>query len=136
MNREIKFRAWHEKNKEMVYEKPRLFGDCLTSGDILNIYDNPMQFTGLHDKNGKEIYEGDIIKFHTGVKSRDDIIAKVIFRAFAFGCVSVKDDGEKLISGMTAFGVMEQNCMDRGIFKNLEEIIEVIGNIHENPELL
>ena len=129
MSRKIKFRefAWGEMNYNPAAYRDEL-NECFSG-----VY---MQFTGLHDKNGKEIYEGDIIKFHTGVKSRDDIIAKVIFRAFAFGCVSVKDDGEKLISGMTAFGVMEQNCMDRGIFKNLEEIIEVIGNIHENPELL
>jgi YopX protein len=70
-----------------------------------------MQFTGLNDKNGKEIYEGDIVKNGHGNKA--DI----------------------------AFGEAEFYCREHGFhFKRqlrlLVENIEVIGNIYENPDLL
>ena len=63
--REIKFRAWHGGHK---YEKPQMLyddkpGDCLV---FLNQGQNIkaiMQYTGLKDKNGQEIYEGDILQF-------------------------------------------------------------------------
>lgn len=63
--REIKFRAWDEINKEMIYPKDNSsnFGNHpIKPGFILDRYETVMQFTGLLDKKGKEIYEGDIIK--------------------------------------------------------------------------
>ena len=72
-----------------------------------------MQFTGLHDKNGKEIYEGDIFTFTAGKKR---LTAKVIFEdaMFKMKC----DDG---------WGAM---------ILQKESDMEVIGNIYENPELI
>jgi hypothetical protein len=65
-----------------------------------------MQFTGLHDKNGKEIYEGDIVKSGNFTDS-------VIYWRCGFGTGEGQD-----------FTPLDQN------------VIEVIGNIYENPELL
>ena len=61
--RTIKFRAFHNGAKEMLYEN--------RVGDVFKWYQEHqdieiMQFTGLTDRNGKEIYEGDIVKLHAG----------------------------------------------------------------------
>jgi len=108
--REIKFRAWHKENKCMQYNVV-----------FANIEEwELMQFTGIKDKHGVEIYEGDIIDFiynnknFRGVVELDKYYHSIIrvnnFPA-AWGC--------------------------RGIF-HIENAMngEVIGNIYENPELL
>lgn len=69
-----------------------------------------MQFTGLKDKNSKEIYEGDIVK-------RDSFIFEVWFKK-----------GSYIMTRTTKKG--------KNIDASLREFVEIIGNIHENPDLL
>lgn len=141
MNREIKFRAkrvdlnyWiHGYLREVFGETKRTFviapankfeSDGYT--DMEEDYVQPDtigQFTGLHDKNGREIYEGDILMC---IGKREDNKAhkyyrKVLFKNGAFG--------------MT---VSEYKCINPlcNHIVNCELYWEVVGNIYDNPELL
>ena len=126
--REIKFRAWDEKNKIMHNNFQFIRSGTSGSDWIIFISDkfsltehktnpfknpNPyfaqqlkiMQFIGLLDKQGKEIYEGDILQ-------RGTTISDVVW----------EDCGFKLRKGNSVCDVNKP--------------IEIIGNIYENPELL
>ena len=116
--RTIKFRAFVETHngKEMVNdwcflnEKDNHFHAVdLTNerSDIGEVY-AVMQFTGLHDKNGKEIYEGDVVE-HTNPQR---------------GCI-------EYLEQYAAFVLVSE-----GIIFKPETATLVIGNIYENPELL
>lgn len=75
-----------------------------------------MQYTGLKDKNGKEIYEGDIVKVFTNKEWR---IGKIIYEHSGF-TIDVTNNKE----------------LEYGRTSILENLTEVIGNIYDNPELL
>ena len=117
MEREIKFRAWHVGNKQMIYPYARSFNDILSSGDLLNRFDSEflMQFTGLKDKNGKEIYGGDIIETVTG------------------GNMVINWNNLK-----ASFVIDREGWAFQHFFGEALEAdeCEVIGNIYENPKLL
>ena len=101
----IKFRAWNEEQKYMAYQgTPDL--ETLQSF-IFHFGDKElMQFTGLHDKNGKEIYEGDIVTDGVG---KYKIVYDLKLAGYQPYCI-FRDDPENY-------------C-------------EVLGNIYENKELL
>ena len=126
--REIKFRAWDVLGKRMFYGvgvrenrvmfTPEIYQSTWNVGEnFLEATKNfekynfiPMQFTGLHDKNGKEIYEGDIIQ-EVDLNTR---IYQVLWDDFRW--------------------VLQAKITQRH-FKDAFQM-EVIGNIYENPELV
>lgn len=128
MNREIKFRGKSIMNStyaDWLYSSGIKYGDDVelmycdeeTSEEWNYIDKNTLgQFTGLHDKNGKEIYEGDIVKYRD---SRGQHIEKVIFDK---GCF---------------YAGMHWGSSTRVAPKLINtRITEVIGNIYDNLELL
>ena len=110
MNREIKFRIWNDYDKKMIYWNE------LLKNKLANIFTIPsydkwlMQYTGLDDKNGKEIYEGDIVKY-------ENMTGKIMFFNGSFIMSNFEETEE----------------WELGV---INEEIEVIGNIYDNLELL
>lgn len=126
--REIKFRAWDNDQQRMfnVYgmgldfiTEDTLNGidpgvNCFSGDDFKKLV--PMQYTGLKDKNGNEIYEGDICRinfFDEGLKN-----GQVVFRIFHSGYYLEGTFGQ------WSMGTWEPSY------------IEIVGNIYQNPELL
>lgn len=125
--REIKFRAWDKVGKQMHQIMETVSNSqtgilMITShdGTVLKIPEEAelMQYTGLKDKNGKEIYEGYIVAYPSG-----HFIGEVIYSTMT-GCAFRLWEG-----GMSS---------EKGEIKELQSTsdIEIIGNIYENPELL
>lgn len=132
--RELKFRVWYEnvkrgekKGDEIVWHTESYYGyspvidnegllEVEGGWDICGNSDENYvieQYTGLKDKNGKEIYEGDIIRCH----GDDRFIAPVIRHEKSGGFCWV-------------------SCYKEECFIPESDEVEVIGNIHENKELL
>lgn len=117
--REIKFRAWDKINKEMFnvesinFQERRFYRDVVSYRDFNDI--ELIQYTGLKDKNEKEIYEGDILSNGNNEKPY-----KVIFEN---GSYRAEFEGDFDEYSFDLIDIVAQGC-------------EVVGNIYENPELL
>lgn len=129
MNDRFKFRVWDKGNKR--YQGTQDWQPYLdTDGDVCFINTDDVrnyppenyfiieQCTGLKDKNGNLIYEGDLIK--VSPKASDKIMI-VVFNEYCFECFD-KDTNEYVLS------LSVVNTVARS------ENIEIIGNIHEQPE--
>ena len=145
--REIKFRAWHITSGMATFTMNDLYNFeaegarksyvCFPDGDIHKLDDvEVMQFTGLYDKNGKEIYEGDIIvteayPFFDNQQPNYRGVVEWIYSQWqvVLHCVNVAKAGisEGINQGLNDIG------LDEG--ERFNDVL-VIGNIYENPELL
>ena len=136
MTREIKFRAWDKKTKTMsigftLREIESDFGHQITTPDFFVVDECEIQqFTGLQDKNGKDIYEGDICRNH--IYNTLDKLHVVEWRDGVFR-KSLDQQGPEWLAEKPMF-VFKPLYNSNLIFSN--DQIEVIGNIYENPELL
>lgn len=138
MKRKIKFRAWNEYLKKMFKigqitlekglwnyepENREFIGMSIPYQPSLIL----MQYTGLHDKNGKEIYEGDIVLYEDWEMAyegggNDSFINKGIIEYVECNC---------------CFNVTERQTVElQDVLYKDNESLEVIGNIYDNPELL
>jgi uncharacterized phage protein (TIGR01671 family) len=134
MAREIKFRIWNAGGNNMLCDVENVY-ECLmqqirfdgSQPSRMNKvkYDHRsegmvwMQYTGLKDKNGKEIYEGDVIIFKVDFPDQD----------FDNGVVRWSDRGY--------WTAQKETDLEQLLYDELTELQgEVIGNIYENPELI
>ncbi|MGU9969829.1 YopX family protein [Bacillus velezensis] len=132
--REVKFRAWDDVKDRMLYlgeEDDIVFdfgGSGIVATDITE--DEPnfktlhhliyLQYTGLKDKNGQEIYEGDIVKVTSGAEEICGI-----------------DSGIGKVEWFTKWGFWNVSNIENGLGDLLfHGHVEVIGNIYEEPELI
>lgn len=131
--RKIKFRAWDEDNEEMLYPE---YDGCLTvesgtrfaiggTGKLMSVYiEEPvitkpklLQYTGLEDKNGNEIYEGDILML--------DLPDYPEYK---------KEDNFFLVGQNNFYN--DVCYLENAIINWDESSCEVIGNVFQNPELI
>lgn len=120
--REIKFRYWDTEGGMIYQESSETFNPDYISAFFQNVYfdSHVMQYTGLKDKNGQEIYEGDILQ--TSFEIRDNFESPIPIHQSAV-----------IFSTKQAAFCTKWNFLDYLID---ECDSEVIGNIYETPELL
>ena len=134
MSREIKFRLWSKIGKKFIEtDNPDLDFVINNNGYLYSIenfygeiYILPqmdievLQFTGLQDRNGKEIYEGDILKYNFPYDGRLKHTSPVTY-----------------LETQASFGLKDIYGNEIPLYRiTANNYFEVVGNIYENPELL
>lgn len=138
--RKLKFRIWDKKYSEYIEEKAHRDFTIYSLPMIPNEYQSDIvieQYTGLKDRNGKEIYEGDIVASLT--KSIEGVNPS--FYSYLKGVVKYcEEDTRYYIDGSCERSdreILEKvDLTDVDNFVGNYYELEVIGNVHENPELL
>lgn len=117
--REIKFRVWEKAKDKYVYTDKGLklvFPNVLADKHL--IFE---QFTGLHDKNSREVYEGDIVKYGSDWGN----VGTVAYDAKFGYCIEYKIEyRDRIVRTRQEY------------FADIQSEVEVVGNIHENADLL
>ena len=146
--REIKFRAWGSETKEMIYFGLFEAGYFPKGEHDLHLIpkENIMQYTGLEDKNGQEIYEGDILRFgkrahekgcycdHCWPDCPEGTIVLVVWISSGFQIIPPDAYPER-------DGICQECASYGGLLSPNHEMkigyfAEVIGNVCENPDLI
>ena len=123
MNRPIKFRVWDFFHKQWITGAAIELNGCIINTSFAEPETNcvAVQYTGLTDKNGKEIYEGDILKIHYDVGG--DVIGQVLYEA---------DHGGYIFQWERKGRNQDYNNLNCDVA--FESVI--VGNIFEHSELL
>lgn len=111
------FRAWSKDTKEMLPPSEFMYPEWFDDKNV-----DVMQCTGLKDKKGTLIYEGDILKESTKGKGNKSIVSYVIWLPTCAAFCT--DDGEHLCDVVNPMG------------EDKESRVRIIGNIWQNPKLV
>jgi uncharacterized phage protein (TIGR01671 family) len=135
--RDIKFRAWDNIGEQMIFDfgmtpedyHAYIIPEGAEYPDQFEYYDDIklMQYTGLKDKNGVEIYEGDILRLFDPRLPEKTKSSEVTFDRGAF----LVDTQMGTLPDRTTLKTLYRELMNREYSD-----CEVIGNIYENPELI
>lgn len=123
MEREIKFRAWNAEDGVMIDAEHLAFEEYAPLVDQLKSCHHLMQFTGLLDKKKVEIYEGDILNWHSGGYGGEKAKGDVYYENGQFDVRKYQISGFLRDNGITNWGEVSQHFI-------------IIGNIYQNPSLL
>ncbi len=128
--RKFRFRVWNQKTKKWVHgpsNEVNLFGETILFGEFMRVPIEDLndcvaqQYTGLLDKNNKEIYEGDILRSPEFVGDNGEAPFSVSDVIYINGCFKLRN-GYALSDYITTNNILEED--------------EIIGNIFDNPDYL